>query len=442
MKTILIIEDDIVFSRSISNWLVKKGMKTECVATLANARKAIGQKEFDLILADLRLPDGNSTSLLKWMNEKYYSIPFLIMTNYGQVENAVTTMQLGAINYLCKPVQPDNLLALITEILDKNDNEQEFYRGESPKAHEMYRLIEMIACADISVLLRGASGTGKEHIAAEIHARSHRKNKPYLAIDCGAISDELAASEFFGHQKGAFTGAESDKVGLFRAVNGGTLFLDEIGNLSYKTQMLLLRALQEKRCKPVGSTKEYSFDIRLVAATNENLSNSMQNGSFRSDLYYRLNVININIPPLRERIEDLPVLCSSMLSQKEGLYHQSRLHMSQEAMDLLNLHTWPGNVRELRALVQSLATMSEEETITMQDLPQYMQAQSPLPQGSVSFRQPMREAVAELERNMIMTALTETGSTYKAARRLKVSQSTIVRKAQRYKIGLVEIAHK
>ena len=168
MKTILIIEDDIVFSRSISNWLVKKGMKTECVATLANARKAIGQKEFDLILADLRLPDGNSTSLLKWMNEKYYSIPFLIMTNYGQVENAVTTMQLGAINYLCKPVQPDNLLALITEILDKNDNEQEFYRGESPKAHEMYRLIEMIACADISVLLRGASGTGKEHIAAEI----------------------------------------------------------------------------------------------------------------------------------------------------------------------------------------------------------------------------------------------------------------------------------
>lgn len=193
------------------------------------------------------------------------------MTNYGQVENAVTTMQLGAINYLCKPVQPDNLLALITEILDKNDNEQEFYRGESPKAHEMYRLIEMIACADISVLLRGASGTGKEHIAAEIHARSHRKNKPYLAIDCGAISDELAASEFFGHQKGAFTGAESDKVGLFRAVNGGTLFLDEIGNLSYKTQMLLLRALQEKRCKPIGSTKEYSFDIRLVAATNENL---------------------------------------------------------------------------------------------------------------------------------------------------------------------------
>lgn len=335
MKTILIIEDDIVFSRSISNWLVKKGMKTECVATLANARKAIGQKEFDLILADLRLPDGNSTSLLKWMNEKYYSIPFLIMTNYGQVENAVTTMQLGAINYLCKPVQPDNLLALITEILDKNDNEQEFYRGESPKAHEMYRLIEMIACADISVLLRGASGTGKEHIAAEIHARSHRKNKPYLAIDCGAISDELAASEFFGHQKGAFTGAESDKVGLFRAVNGGTLFLDEIGNLSYKTQMLLLRALQEKRCKPVGSTKEYSFDIRLVAATNENLEKAIGEGRFREDLFHRLNEFTLRIPTLAECREDilplayffLKLTCAKAHKSFRGFDRQPQIHL-------------------------------------------------------------------------------------------------------------------
>ena len=217
----------------------------------------------------------------------------------------------------------DNLLALITEILDKNDNEQEFYRGESPKAHEMYRLIEMIACADISVLLRGASGTGKEHIAAEIHARSHRKNKPYLAIDCGAISDELAASEFFGHQKGAFTGAESDKVGLFRAVNGGTLFLDEIGNLSYKTQMLLLRALQEKRCKPVGSTKEYSFDIRLVAATNENLEKAIGEGRFREDLFHRLNEFTLRIPTLAECREDILPLAYFFLKLTCAKAHKS-----------------------------------------------------------------------------------------------------------------------
>ena len=280
----------------------------------------------------------------------------------------MTTMQLGAINYLCKPVQPDNLLALITEILDKNDNEQEFYRGESPKAHEMYRLIEMIACADISVLLRGASGTGKEHIAAEIHARSHRKNKPYLAIDCGAISDELAASEFFGHQKGAFTGAESDKVGLFRAVNGGTLFLDEIGNLSYKTQMLLLRALQEKRCKPVGSTKEYSFDIRLVAATNENLEKAIGEGRFREDLFHRLNEFTLRIPTLAECREDILPLAYFFLKLTCAKAHKSFRGFDRLAEAALLEYPWPGNIRELKNVIGRAVLICQEQWISVSDL--------------------------------------------------------------------------
>lgn len=426
MKTILIIEDDIVFSRSISNWLVKKGMKTECVATLANARKAIGQKEFDLILTDLRLPDGNSTSLLKWMNEKYYSIPFLIMTNYGQVENAVTTMQLGAINYLCKPVQPDNLLALITEILDKNDNEQEFYRGESPKAHEMYRLIEMIACADISVLLRGASGTGKEHIAAEIHARSHRKNKPYLAIDCGAISDELAASEFFGHQKGAFTGAESDKVGLFRAVNGGTLFLDEIGNLSYKTQMLLLRALQEKRCKPVGSTKEYSFDIRLVAATNENLEKAIGEGRFREDLFHRLNEFTLRIPTLAECREDILPLAYFFLKLTCAKAHKSFRGFDRLAEAALLEYPWPGNIRELKNVIGRAVLICQEQWISVSDL-------------NLEISLPKEEETQwteeEKEKALLLQTLEKTGDNRsKAARLLNVSRTTLYEKLRKYHI--------
>ena len=426
MKTILIIEDDIVFSRSISNWLVKKGMKTECVATLANARKAIGQKEFDLILAVLRLPDGNSTSLLKWMNEKYYSIPFLIMTNYGQVENAVTTMQLGAINYLCKPVQPDNLLALITEILDKNDNEQEFYRGESPKAHEMYRLIEMIACADISVLLRGASGTGKEHIAAEIHARSHRKNKPYLAIDCGAISDELAASEFFGHQKGAFTGAESDKVGLFRAVNGGTLFLDEIGNLSYKTQMLLLRALQEKRCKPVGSTKEYSFDIRLVAATNENLEKAIGEGRFREDLFHRLNEFTLRIPTLAECREDILPLAYFFLKLTCAKAHKSFRGFDRLAEAALLEYPWPGNIRELKNVIGRAVLICQEQWISVSDL-------------NLEISLPKEEETQwteeEKEKALLLQTLEKTGDNRsKAARLLNVSRTTLYEKLRKYHI--------
>ena len=426
MKTILIIEDDIVFSRSISNWLVKKGMKTECVATLANARKVIEQKEFDLILADLRLPDGNSTSLLQWMNGKYYSIPFLIMTNYGQVENAVMAMQLGAINYLCKPVQPDNLLALITEILDKNDNEQEFYRGESPKAHEMYRLIEMIACADISVLLRGASGTGKEHIAAEIHARSHRKNKPYLAIDCGAISDELAASEFFGHQKGAFTGAESDKVGLFRAVNGGTLFLDEIGNLSYKTQMLLLRALQEKRCKPVGSTKEYSFDIRLVAATNENLEKAIGEGSFREDLFHRLNEFTLRIPTLAECREDILPLAYFFLKLTCAKAHKSFRGFDRLAEAALLEYPWPGNIRELKNVIGRAVLICQEQWLSVSDL-------------NLEISLPKEEETQwteeEKEKALLLQTLEKTGDNRsKAARLLNVSRTTLYGKLRKYHI--------
>ena len=235
-RTILIIEDDIIFSRSISNWLKKKNMETECVTHLSSARRKLSSGEYDLVLADLRLPDGNSTELLRWIHEKHLNIPFLIMTNYGQVENAVEAMQLGAANYLCKPIQPDRLLESIGKVFSRIKHDiNEFYRGESDKAREMYRQISLVAASDISVLLRGASGTGKEHIAREMHEQSRRKYKPYVTVDCGAIPEELAASEFFGHRKGSFTGADSDKPGLFQEADGGTLFLDEIGNLSYKT---------------------------------------------------------------------------------------------------------------------------------------------------------------------------------------------------------------
>lgn len=426
MKMILIIEDDIVFSRTISNWLVKKGMRTECVATLANARKAIEQKEFDLILADLRLPDGNSTSLLEWMNNKYYSIPFLIMTNYGQVENAVTAIRLGAVNYLCKPVQPDKLLALITEILDRENEKPEFYRGESPQVHEMYRLIEMIARADISVLLRGASGTGKEHIASEIHARSHRKNKPYFAIDCGAIPDELAASEFFGHRKGAFTGAESDKAGLFRAVDGGTLFLDEIGNLSNKTQMLLLRALQEKRCRPVGSTKEYSFDIRLVAATNENLEQAIEEGRFREDLFHRLNEFTLRIPTLAERREDILPLAGFFLKLTCAKAHKSLRGFDRLAQAALLAYPWPGNIRELKNVIGRAVLLCQEEWISASDL-------------NLDISLPKEEenllTEEERERALLLQTLEKAGDNRsKAARQLNISRTTLYEKLRKYGI--------
>ena len=369
MKNILIIEDDVVFSRSISNWLKKKGMATGHVSTLSAARKELQVKKFDLVLADLRLPDGSSMELLKWMKGKYYSIPFLIMTSYGQVENAVEAMQLGASNYLCKPVQPDRLWEVIEKEFSRPQHgSTEFYRGESEKAREMYRLIGPVARSDMSVLLRGASGTGKEHIAAEIHERSPRRHKPFVAVDCGAVSDDLVRSEFFGHCKGAFTGADSDKAGLFQAAEGGTLFLDEIGNLAPVNQMKLLRALQEKRYLPVGTVRERPFDIRLIAATNADLEKAIAEGSFREDLYHRLNEFTIRVPLLSECGEDILPLAEFFLKQFSARYGKPVQGFDREAAAVLRQYGWPGNIRELKNTVRRAVVFAGEGRISAQEL--------------------------------------------------------------------------
>ena len=369
MKNILIIEDDVVFSRSISNWLKKKGMATGHVSTLSAARKELQVKKFDLVLADLRLPDGSSMELLKWMKGKYYSIPFLIMTSYGQVENAVEAMQLGASNYLCKPVQPDRLWEVIEKEFSRPQHgSTEFYRGESEKAREMYRLIGPVARSDMSVLLRGASGTGKEHIAAEIHEWSLRRHKPFVAVDCGAVSDDLVRSEFFGYCKGAFTGADSDKAGLFQAAEGGTLFLDEIGNLAPVNQMKLLRALQEKRYLPVGAVRERPFDIRLIAATNADLEKAIAEGSFREDLYHRLNEFTIRVPLLSECGEDILPLAEFFLKQFSARYGKPVQGFDREAAAVLRQYGWPGNIRELKNTVRRAVVFAGEGRISAQEL--------------------------------------------------------------------------
>ena len=369
MKNILIIEDDVVFSSSISNWLKKKGMATGHVSTLSAARKELQVKKFDLVLADLRLPDGSSMELLKWMKGKYYSIPFLIMTSYGQVENAVEAMQLGASNYLCKPVQPDRLWEVIEKEFSRPQHgSTEFYRGESEKAREMYRLIGPVARSDMSVLLRGASGTGKEHIAAEIHEWSLRRHKPFVAVDCGAVSDDLVRSEFFGYCKGAFTGADSDKAGLFQAAEGGTLFLDEIGNLAPVNQMKLLRALQEKRYLPVGTVRERPFDIRLIAATNADLEKAIAEGSFREDLYHRLNEFTIRVPLLSECGEDILPLAEFFLKQFSARYGKPVQGFDREAAAVLRQYGWPGNIRELKNTVRRAVVFAGEGRISAQEL--------------------------------------------------------------------------
>ena len=429
MKNILIIEDDVVFSRSISNWLKKKGMATSHVATLSAARKELQAKEFDLVLADLRLPDGSSMELLKWMKGKHYSIPFLIMTSYGQVENAVEAMQLGASNYLCKPVHPDRLWKVIEKEFSRPQHgSTEFYRGESEKAREMYRLIGPVARSDMSVLLRGASGTGKEHIAAEIHERSLRRHKPFVAVDCGAVSDDLVRSEFFGYCKGAFTGADSDKAGLFQAAEGGTLFLDEIGNLAPVNQMKLLRALQEKRYLPVGTVRERPFDIRLIAATNADLEKAVAEGSFREDLYHRINEFTIRIPDLKERKEDLLLFANHFLDLANSELQKDIIGFDNDTMQLFQSYSWPGNLRQMKNVIKYATLLATGRYITRKELPEELTE-------NLSSHTNIQLKNVEHERDLIRKALQECGNNKtRAAQLLGIDRKTLYNKLKIYQL--------
>lgn len=427
MRKILIIEDDVVFGRSIGNWLKKQGMECRHVTTLASARKSLASDEFDLVLADLRLPDGNSTELLRWIREKYLVTPFLIMTNYGQVENAVEAMRLGAVNYLCKPIQPDKLLeAIRREFSRPRHDGTGFYRGESDKAREMYRRISLVASSDISVLIRGASGTGKEHIALELHEQSRRRNRPYITLDCGSLPENLAASELFGHRKGAFTGAESDKVGLLQEADGGTLFLDEIGNLSYKSQMLLLRALQEKRYRPVGSTRERGFDIRLIAATNENLEEAIAGGRFREDLFHRLNEFTIRVPLLSECPEDILPLARFLLGHLMREHHKRVQGFDRLAEAALIRYPWPGNIRELRNALRSALLLTDGDWITATSL-----------NLDLTLKQEEVPSLTEeeKERQLLLQTLEQAGNNRaRAAKMLNISRTTLYEKLRKYGI--------
>ena len=318
METILIVEDDRVYARTTANWLVKNGINARYVLSVDAAKVFLEGHEADLVLSDFRLNDSNGMELLEWMKTQGYRMPFLIMTGYGDIPGAVEAVKKGAADYLPKPVQTEKVLGIIRGLLDRRNRkkvaEQAFYVGKSPLAVKLQDIVRVVSPADsLSVLILGASGTGKEYVARHIHALSGRADAPFIAVDCGALPKELAASELFGHVKGAFTGATENKTGMFAAADHGTLFLDEVGNLSQEVQMLLLRALQEKRYRPVGGKVEVKADIRLVAATNEDLEKAIAEGRFREDLFHRLNEFPLYVPLLAECPEDIIPLAEFML---------------------------------------------------------------------------------------------------------------------------------
>lgn len=453
MQHILIVEDDIAFGTMLQTWLRRKGFEVEKATSVGAAVKLLTGtfgKEVDLVLSDLRLPDHDGLRLLAWMHEHDINAPFIVMTNYAEVQNAVLAMKSGAADYIAKPVQPDILLQKIKDAIEQNAQQASstiqnsttqnaptahnsklksprHIEGKSEASRQLYSYVELVAPTPMSVLILGASGTGKEYVAHRIHDLSARADKPFFALDCGAIPRDVAASEFFGHKKGAFTGADTDKRGAFEMANGGTLFLDEVGNLSYEVQVQLLRALQERRIRPVGGTQEIPIDIRLVCATNENLEEAVSEGRFREDLYHRINEFTIYMPKLSERGSDLFLFAELFIHHANEELNRTVEGFDSDAAELLASHSWPGNLRELNNVVKRAVLLTRGNKITTTELTQAM--------GQIRTDNVLQLHDEDTERQRIITALQQTnGNKAKAARLLGIDRKTIYNKIE--KLGI------
>lgn len=453
MPHILIVEDDIAFGTMLQTWLRKKGFEVDKATSVGAAVKLLVDTSVDLVLSDLRLPDHDGLRLLKWMREHNNNAPFIVMTNYAEVQNAVLAMKSGAADYIAKPVQPDILLQKIKDALsaatdvksvqtapapaapaqptrqkaakaDKKEASPRYIKGKSEASRQLYSYVELVAPTPMSVLILGASGTGKEYVARRIHELSPRHDRPFFALDCGAIPRDVAASEFFGYKKGAFTGADSDKRGAFEMANGGTLFLDEVGNLSYDVQVQLLRALQERRIRPVGGTEEIPIDIRLVCATNENLAEAVADGGFREDLYHRINEFTIYMPKLSERGTDLFLFADLFVRHANEELNRDVEGFDSAAAEMLVSHPWTGNLRELNNVVKRAVLLARGKLITPAELTMAMPPVQPEPSMALHDE--------DTERSRIVAALRQTnGNKAAAARLLGIDRKTIYNKIER-----------
>ncbi len=443
--SILIVEDDQTFSLMLRTWLGKKGFQVETAGNVASARKLLSNRSFDLILSDLRLPDGDGLSLLSWKNEHGMSAPMIIMTGYADVQGAVQAMKEGACDYISKPIQPALLQNKIMEALEKDSHSaskpvkhedkipapmigSDFLEGKSDAARKLYEYAALVAPTQMSVLIEGASGTGKEYVAHRIHQLSKRSEKPFVAIDCGAVPKELAASEFFGHVKGSFTGALSDKIGAFVEANGGTLFLDEIGNLGYEVQVQLLRAIQERKVRPVGSTKEVDVDVRLICATNGNLRQAIAKGTFREDLYHRVNEFTLRMPSLSERKEDIMLFANLFLDQANRELSRNLVGFEPAAERALVGYSWPGNLRQLKNVVKRAALLARGKRIEWSDIA----GELPEPENANSFL--LHDAQEEKARIIEMLKKANNNKS-KAAAMLGIDRKTLYNKLKQYGIS-------
>lgn len=457
MSKILIVEDDVAFCTMLKTFLQKKDYTVVTAFSCQEAISFIKKEPLDIVLTDVRLPDGDGITLLNEIKSKNDTTQTIIMTGYAEVNMAVSAIKQGAFDYVSKPFNPDTILQTIKKALEnstetktitkstsetakknvtpkgqkKNEAAKAFVKGVSDASKKLNEYVALVAPTKMSVLVIGDSGTGKEYVASTIHRASKRAEKPFIAVDCGAIPKEIASSEFFGHIKGSFTGAVNDKVGHFEAANGGTLFLDEIGNLSYELQVQLLRALQERKIKPVGSNKEIEVDIRVIAATNEDLSQAVKDGDFREDLYHRLNEFSVKVPPLKDRVEDLMLFANHFLEESNIELDKHIVGFTDEVLNTFKEYNWPGNLRELKNIVKRSVLLSQGDMINLQVLP------SDIAYASHNSKQTYGLFKNQNEQELILDALEKAnGNKAKAARMLSIDRKTLYNKLKQYDISL------
>ncbi|HEY0054814.1 MAG TPA: sigma-54 dependent transcriptional regulator [Pedobacter sp.] len=393
MKRILIVDDEINIGLLLSKFLTRNGFEVATSTSGSFALELLAKDNYNLVLCDFRLEDTDGREMLKKIKASYPATGVIIITGYSDIKLAVELIKMGAYDYITKPLYPDEILNTINKALEtqevlsktlpqnpaiqvavkKEKNSEnlpdEFIPGESSASKELLRQIEIIAPTNYSVILTGESGTGKESAAKAVHMKSNRRDKPFVAMDCGSLTKELAASEFFGHEKGSFTGALYTKIGHFEMANGGTLLLDEVGNLSYEIQAALLRTVQERKVKRIGSTKEIDLDVRIIVATNENLNDAILKGRFREDLYHRFNEFSIHLPPLRKRDRDILTFAKTFLDIANKELNRNVEGFSQEVIDCLLTYNWPGNVRELKNVIRRATLLTEANLIQLKALP-------------------------------------------------------------------------
>jgi len=458
MKTILIVDDDISFTLTLKAFLERNGFETYEVYNATKALEQIKSRPFDVILTDFRLPDQDGIELLKQIKQQSPASLVILMTAYADIRMAVNAIKFGAYEYVSKPVNPEEMLEHIKmglrkvagESVDKKIQENaippkqfvDFFEAQSPASQKIYEHVQLVAGTDLSVIIQGESGTGKEFIARRIHNLSKRSKKPFVAVDCGALSQELASSEFFGHIKGSFTGAIQDKTGQFEAAHQGTIFLDEIGNLSYDIQIKLLRAIQERVIRKIGSNRDVPVDVRILVATNDDLKKEAGKGNFREDLFHRLNEFSITAPPLRERKEDIPLFVHHFLQKANYELDKNVDEIPPDLMEIFVNYSWPGNIREVKNIIKRSVLLAKGNQLEKASLPweiihQSIMVNSQPPETDEEGKISLKDTTERTEKETILATLQKTKyNKSKTAKLLNIDRRTLYNKLKLYNIPL------